>query len=300
MDDFRWNRAVHSPRFERRGRATSGHSPPGRKQTLASTTSSHLCPVAASSDQVVRRLSQCLPDLQRLWDEEATSGLAPRPEPSSLPRADVDGELSRRLTLAPVVTIAGMAGLGKSHAAAAFAEKHADDYDLTVWLEAGAIKRIEDLKSLPLVRAGETRNVTALLKTRACLLVIDDADPGLAIDQLATLCGPKSHVILTQRERSTGTYEPPLLGKSDARAILDRAGAPCPDDIFDSIWSAVGGHPLSLNLLRATVQQKGATWSEIAIDCRAVGELPPLVRGQKLLPHQRHVGSSALIASASA
>jgi tetratricopeptide (TPR) repeat protein len=233
------------------------------------------------SDQVVRRLSHYLPDLQRLWDEEAASGLAPRPEPSSLPRADVDRELSRRLVLTPVVTIAGMAGLGKSHAAAAFAEKHADDYDLTVWLEAGAIKRIEDLKSLPLVRAGETRNVTALLKTRACLLVIDDADPGLASGQLATLCGPKSHVILTQRQRSTGAYEPPLLGKSDARAILDRAGAPCPDDIFDTIWSAVGGHPLSLNLLRATVQQKGATWSEIAIDCRAVGELPD-DKGQRL------------------
>lgn len=233
------------------------------------------------SDRVLRQLSHYLPDLQRLWEEEAASGLAPRPEPSSLPRADVDGELSRRLALAPVVTIAGMAGLGKSHAAAAFAEKHADDYDLIVWLEAGAIKRIEDLKSLPLIRAGETRNVTALLKTRACLLVIDDADPSLASDQLAMLCGPKTHVLLTQRQHSTGAYEPPLLGKSDARAILDRAGVPCPDDIFDAIWSAVDGHPLSLNLLRATVQQNGATWAEIAIDCRAVGELPD-DRGQRL------------------
>ncbi len=233
------------------------------------------------SDRIVRRLSQYLPDLQRLWEEEAASGLAPRPEPTSLPRADVDRELSRRVTLAPVVTIAGMAGLGKSHAAAAFAEKHADDYDLIVWLEAGAIKRIEDLKSLPLIRAGETRNITALLKTRDCLLVIDDADPSLASDQLATLCGPKTHVILTQRQQSTGAYEPPLLCKSDARAILDRAGVPCPDDIFDAIWSTVDGHPLSLNLLRATVQQKGATWAEIAIDCRAVGEFPD-DRGQRL------------------
>jgi hypothetical protein len=43
----------------------------------------------------------------------------------------------------------------------------------------------------------------------------------------------------------------------------------------------VGGHPLSLNLLRATVQQQSARWAEIALDCRAVGELPD-DKGQRL------------------
>lgn len=233
------------------------------------------------SDQVVRQLSPYLPDLQRLWEEEAASGLARRPEPSSLARVDVDRELSRRLTVTPVVTITGMAGLGKSHAAAAFAAEHANDYDVIAWLEAGAIKRVEDLKSLPLIRAGESRNIIALLKTRACLLVIDDADLNLASGQLAPLCGPKSHVILTQRQWSISAYELPLFNEIEARMILDRAGVPCPDDIFDVVWSTVGGHPLSLNLLRATVQQKRATWSQIAIDCRAVGEIPD-DRGQRL------------------
>ncbi|MEZ0606625.1 NB-ARC domain-containing protein [Paraburkholderia sp. IW21] len=233
------------------------------------------------SDAVVRRLSHYLPDLQRLWEEEAASALTPGPEPASLLRPDVDCELSRRLAITPVVAIAGMAGLGKSHAAAAFAEKHSDDYDLVVWLKAGECKRVEDLKSLPLIRAGETRNITALLKTRACLLVIDDADPGLTSSQLSTLCGPGSHIILTQRQRSAQAYDLPLLAESEAWTILEQAGTPCPEDIFRTIWSTVGGHPLSLNLLRATVQQHNANWPEIALDCRVVGELPD-DEGQRL------------------
>ena len=233
------------------------------------------------SDEVVRRLSHYLPDLQRLWDEEAASALTPSPEAASLLRADVDCELSRRLAIMPVVAIAGMAGLGKSHAAAAFAKKHSDEYDLVVWLKAGECKQIEDLKSLPLIRAGETRNITALLKTRACLLVIDDADPGLASGQLSTLCGPRSHIILTQRHRSIQAYDLPLLAEDEARTILDQAGTPCPEDIFRTIWSTVGGHPLSLNLLRATVQQQNANWAEIALDCCVVGELPD-DKGQRL------------------
>lgn len=233
------------------------------------------------SDEVIRRLSHYLPDLQRLWEEEAASALTPGPEPASLLRADVDRELSRRLVLMPVVAIAGMAGLGKSHAAAAFARKHSDDYDLIVWLKAGEIKQIEDLKSLPLIRAGETRNIAALLKTRSCLLVIDDVDPGLAGGQLSALCGPRSHIILTQRHRSADAYDLPLLAEGEARAILDQAATPCPEDIFRTIWSTVGGHPLSLNLLRAIVQQQSASWAEIALDCRAVGELPD-DKGQRL------------------
>ncbi|MCP4564153.1 MAG: hypothetical protein GY873_37475 [Bosea sp.] len=233
------------------------------------------------SDQVVRRLSHYLPDLQRLWEEEAASALAPRPDSTSLLRADVDRELSRRFCLTPVVAIAGMPGLGKSHAAAAFAEKHGDDYDVIAWLKPGEIKQIEDLKSLPLVRAGETRNITALLKTRACLLVIDDADPGLATGQLSALCGPRSHIILTQRQRGADTYDLPLLAEGESRTILDKAGTPCPENVFRTIWSTVGGHPLSLNLLRATVQQNSASWAEIALDCQVVGELPD-DKGQRL------------------
>jgi len=134
------------------------------------------------------------------------------------------------------------------------------------------VRRPEDLQSLTLVRGGETRNVTALLRTRACLLVIDDAKLALPTPRLAELCGPRSRIILTQRTVQPGSYELPMLTRPEAQSLLDHEGATCPPAAFEIIWSKVGGHPLSLGLIGAAVRQ-GATWAEIVLDCQAVGEL---------------------------
>jgi len=144
--------------------------------------------------------------------------------------------------------------------------------ELVIWLEAGEVRRPEDLQSLTLVRGGETRNVTALLRTRACLLVIDDAKLALPTPRLAELCGPRSRIILTQRTVQPGSYELPMLTRPEAQSLLDHEGATCPPAAFEIIWSKVGGHPLSLGLIGAAVRQ-GATWAEIVLDCQAVGEL---------------------------
>lgn len=224
------------------------------------------------SDTAVRRLAPYLPELQRIRDEEAVSRLSPAPDRSRIARPAVDAELSRRLSADPVVTISGIGGLGKSAAAAAYAADHEDDYDLVIWLEAGEVRRPEDLQALTLVRGGEARNVTALLRTRACLLVIDDADPGLPTQRLAELCGSRSQIILTQRSVQPGSYELPMLARAEAESLLEQEGAACPPNAFDVIWSAVGGHPLSLGLIGAAVRQ-GTRWSEIVLDCQAVGEL---------------------------
>lgn len=182
-----------------------------------------------------------------------------------------------------------MGGLGKSDAAAAFAAKHGDEYDLAIWLETGEVRRQEDLQALSLVRGCEPRNVAALLRTRACLLVIDDADPTLAIDALANLCGPRSRIILTQRKVSAGSYQLPLLSRTEAEAILSQTGEHCPSEIAEVIWSTIGGHPLTLALMSAAVRE-GASWAEIATDCQAAGEIED--RGQlladRLLGRLRH------------
>ena len=89
----------------------------------------------------------------------------------------MDAELSRLLSADRVIAISGVGGLGKSATAAAYVAEHEDEYDPVIWLESGEVRRPEDLQAFPLVRGGETRNVTALLRTRACPLVIDDADP---------------------------------------------------------------------------------------------------------------------------
>jgi tetratricopeptide (TPR) repeat protein len=232
------------------------------------------------SDTVVRRLARYLPELQRIRDEEAVSRLAPAPDRTRLVRPEVEAELARRLAAGPVVTISGIGGLGKSAAAAAYAADKEADFDLVIWLDTGEVRRIEQFQALTLVRAGETRNVTALLRTRACLLVVDNADPGLSAQDLSALCGPRSRIILTQRAVTPGSYELPLLTEGEAAGLLPQEGALCPPEVFGVIWSTVGGHPLSLALIAAAVTQQGATWAEIALDCQAVGELDD--RGERL------------------
>jgi tetratricopeptide (TPR) repeat protein len=231
------------------------------------------------SDTVVRRLAPCLPELLRIRDEETASRLAPAPDRSRIARRDVDAEISRRFSESPVVNISGIAGLGKSAAAAAYAAEHEGQYDLVIWLDAGDVDRPEDLQALPLMRGGEARNVTALLRTRACLLVIDDAEPSLSTANLAELCGPRSRIILTQRSTQAGSYELPMLDREEAQILLAHDGARSPAGAFDVIWSTVNGHPLSLALIGAAVRQ-GATWDEIVLDCQFVGELEH--HGQRL------------------
>ena len=231
------------------------------------------------SDTVVRRLAPYLPELQTIRDEEAVSRLAPAPDHSRLVRPEVDAELVRRLEAEPVVTISGIGGLGKSASAAAYVAEHESAFDIVIWLDAGEVRRCEDLQAVTLVRAGEAHNVTALLRTRACLLVIDDAEVGLQGSDLYALCGPRSRIILTQRVVTSGSYELPLLSRSEAHDLLGRSRIAFPPAAFDKIWATVGGHPLSLALITAAVRE-GANWSEIILDCGAVGEFED--RGQRL------------------
>ncbi|MCU4178624.1 hypothetical protein [Bosea sp. BH3] len=224
-------------------------------------------------DRIIGRLSPYLADLQRIADEEAATALVPALPSDRLPRTDVDAAIARRLTTATVLVVAGMAGVGKSLAAAAYATDHRDAYDLVIWLDGDEVKRVESLRALPLVRAGEPRNIAGLLETRACLMVIDDAGLDLSTEALSKLCGPGSHVILTRRMVTPDAYQPPLLSQTEARSILASAGTPCPDEVFQTIWASVNGHPLCLSLLRSAAAQPNTTWADLAEDCRVIGKV---------------------------
>jgi hypothetical protein len=126
-------------------------------------------------DRAVRRRAHHLPEFVRIHDEEAASRAVPFLDRQQIIRADVDQEIARRLERGACLVITGVAGLGKSAAAAAYAIGHRDEFNLTAWFDPNEIRRPEYLQSVPLIRGGEVRNVAFLLRTRACLLVIDDA-----------------------------------------------------------------------------------------------------------------------------
>jgi hypothetical protein len=93
------------------------------------------------NDRAVQRLATYLPEFKRIHEEEAASRRVPAPDRQRLIRADVDTEIARRLKHQACVTISGIAGLGKSSAASAFATQHEDDYDLAIWLDRGEVRR---------------------------------------------------------------------------------------------------------------------------------------------------------------
>jgi hypothetical protein len=112
------------------------------------------------------------------------------------------------------------------------------------------------------------------MRTRRCLVVIDDPQTQLEASALAVLCGPGSHVLVTTRELRGNAYAMPSMSQAEGRAILDGGVAdPCPQDVFDTVWATVGGHPLSLALMNGEVRD-GTPWRDIQDDCAAVGRLP--------------------------
>ncbi|WCA62364.1 hypothetical protein G6M16_024280 (plasmid) [Agrobacterium tumefaciens] len=224
------------------------------------------------SDAIVRKLAPYLPELERIRQEEAASRAVPEPVDTWLERPDVDSEIVDRLSQSPVVALCGVGGLGKTAMAQAFAHVHQSDYHLRIWLDGDEVRRAEDLQALPLLRAGESRNIVGLMQTLPCLLVIDDAPIDLDISTLEKMCGAGSHILLTQRSTSPRSYSLPMLDGPQSEALLGQAGGRCPDEVFETIWATVKGHPLTLSLILAAVNQ-GASWQDILEDCKVIGEL---------------------------
>ena len=67
-------------------------------------------------------------------------------------RPAVSDEIHRRLISETCVTLGGIAGSGKSDAAAAYGTDHRQDYNLLIWLDGGEVRRVEDLQAVLLMR----------------------------------------------------------------------------------------------------------------------------------------------------
>ncbi|WP_411563149.1 hypothetical protein [Pseudomonas shirazensis] len=227
---------------------------------------------ALDNELAVRKLGHYLPSLSRFSEEEAAQALVPQTESSRIPRQEVDGLLDKLFADRNCVILAGLAGSGKSDAAAAYAHRNWHKYHMVLWLSGEDLKRVEDFQAVPIRRMGELRNVAGLLKNRPCLVVVDDASESLASDALSSLCGPGSHVLLTRRAVTTEAHVIPPMLPEDAQQLLTRNLPACPPRTWDKIWQSVGGHPLTISLLNAAVCE-GATWADIEQDCRMPGIL---------------------------
>lgn len=224
-------------------------------------------------DAALGALVEHLPVLGRIANESIATLSVPPVNSRRIQFTNVATAIEQRLTdAAPVLALSGISGSGKSDAAAAYVNASQDRYQTPIWVSGGDLTSVADLKAKRLFRGGASLNVAGMLTSRRCLLVIDDLSPDISLDDLSTLCGPGSHILVTRREVGPGDVTLPDLSREEAKSILDRDVAPCPEPVLDALIATVGGHPLSLALVNTTVAS-GATWEQIQGDCEAVPEL---------------------------
>ncbi|MES3001207.1 MAG: tetratricopeptide repeat protein [Pseudomonadota bacterium] len=225
-------------------------------------------------DDAIDDLAQHLHVLAEIRDDHPASLKAPPLSGLYVKNDAVDAELDRRLETEACVEIGGIGGIGKSQAAAACLLRNEDRFHYRFWVGGREIDGVERLSSVPVRRGGAERNVSALLLRNSTFLVVDDAKPSLDVEQLAALCGPNSRIIITRQNPSPGAFAMPTMDERQARELLGKGLDSQPSmEEFQTIWSAIGGHPLSLVMLNAAAHE-GVSWLDLAQDCVNVAKLP--------------------------
>ena len=225
-------------------------------------------------DRAMRALEEHLPVLERILNEHRATLTLPAVDPRRVALPSVEAALDAALSDEnPVVAISGVAGTGKSDAAAAYADSRRDLYRVPMWVEGSELAKVADLSAQRLWRGGADLNVAGLLKSRACLLIIDDLPPQIALAELKALCGRGSRILVTRRDTADGDISIPAFSPTEARHILDLDLAqPCPEPVLNALMNTVGGHPMSFALVNKAVATGVATWAEVGEDCDIVAE----------------------------
>jgi tetratricopeptide (TPR) repeat protein len=227
--------------------------------------------VLLSRDHAVDELSALLPALAGIRDEHAATLSLPVLESNHISRPQVLADLASLHSNARCVVISGMGGIGKSEIATAYVAAHRSAFQYTLWLDARAMSGVELLAAVPLRRGGAEHNLLGLLGKHRCLLILDDAPASLTVEAIEAACSAGSRVLITRRQRSDGAYELPMLDADAALSILGHAlPEGVPSKAFESIWNAVGGHPLSLRLLNSSARG-GTSWEDVVLDCEHIG-----------------------------
>lgn len=223
------------------------------------------------NDRAVDELAEFIGPLGKLRDEYAITHLLPQISITYRPRPDLQVTIQTRLLADRVVGLAGISGSGKSETAAAVAQGLVDTFDMVAWVPASGITSATDLHAVDVERRGRRVNLLHLLRNRRCLVVLDDLRAPLGAAEIGPHCGGTSAVLITRQSAYDRDIVMPPLERSDAQSLLqDGVPVTCPDDVFDAIWSVVGGHPLTLKLMNAGARS-GTTWDELREDCAAVG-----------------------------
>lgn len=230
-------------------------------------------------------IEEWLPCIGTFRSEYAFSQLLPRIRSDYIHRSE-EIALREMVMQTPVTIVHGLSGTGKSDLCCAVAWDLKPEFETVAWLDARSLQKVEDLTSISLHRYGTAQSVLGFLERQKVLLVLDNVEAALTLDSLAPYLRNGSRVMITQQPSVPTGLAIYGISQAGARQMLETGNDPCPRELFDRIYQATGGHPLTLSLIKRLANRFG--WTDIAAELPAVGDLVDPSTQEKL--RQRVLG----------
>ncbi|WP_312561454.1 hypothetical protein [Anaerospora sp.] len=218
-------------------------------------------------ERVIQKIVDFLPLLSKLRDMQTITNALPSNEKSYIKRKEEESEVINRLSDSNHLLIAGISGIGKTSLVINICHNIKQDYDVIVWLDGKEVN-IDNLKSVSISRLGINQNLVGLLGMHKTLIVIDSLENDAAniINTLTLECKVGSKVLATTQieDNSINCYTIKFMSKGQSKNILNKnLDVECPVRIFDKIIQYVGGHPLILSLINASISLGEQTWEDV-------------------------------------
>ena len=218
----------------------------------------YIVDVLLRDDTYVNRVGSALPNLRRISEQNAATGLVPAQCRAYGGREFEEIEIKRRLEASKCVVLSGLSGVGKTQVAVAVANALRDAYDMVMWITANEIESVQDLQSVDVRNNGYKHNVRGTLKLERVLLVLDDVVSDLDLGELVADCNDSRVIITSQTAFGADILKIDFVDREHARRILSSGlEFPCPEAVTNRAIALFGGHPLVLELLNRQAAADG-------------------------------------------
>ena len=215
----------------------------------------------------VARVGNVLPNLRRIAEQNAATGIVPPQSAAYGGREWEEAEVRKRLETSSYVVLWGLSGVGKSQVAVAAANALRSRYDLVMWVNAAEIQSVRDLESVDVRNNGYSLNVRGSLKQHRVLLLLDDVRVDLEVEELAADCDGSRIIVTSQKAFGVDPLRIGFVDREHARRILSSGlECPCPELIVDRAVTLFGGHPLVLELVNRQAVSDDGDWQTVERD----------------------------------
>lgn len=246
-------------------------------------------------ERFINSLTSYLPSIGRIADENAFSHRIPNYS-GYQNRPELEDEITDKITKSTCCVISGISGVGKSALAAKVAENLRSEFEIVIWCDARVLRNVAELSDIDIRRSGTRHNLIGLIRRRKCLLILDDTS--LTKDCISEISIGESKVLITcQISSDPNSTIVRNLQRTPARVLLQKDIVEvCPDEVFESVFSAIGGYPLLICALNRIAKDEG--WRAVESCCEdATSSIEDEFNNkvcQRILMHHRLALSSEL------